>query len=59
MPDDLIPEKPEDPRKINILQSRETKYWAKKFDVSETQIQTAVASVGPTVTDVKHYLEIL
>ncbi len=58
MPDDLTLKKPENPMKINITQSWETKYWARQFGVSERQIQIAVAAVGPTVKDVKRYLGI-
>ncbi len=58
MPDDLTLKKPEDPTKINIIQSWETKYWAELLGVSETQILTAVTAVGPTVADVKRYLGI-
>ncbi len=58
MPNDLTVKKPENPTKINIIRSWETKYWANKFGVSETQIQIAVATVGPSVTDVEYYLGI-
>ncbi len=58
MPDDLTLKKPEDPTKINIIQSWETKYWANMFGVSEAQVQIAVTAVGPSVADVKRYLGI-
>ncbi len=58
MPDDLTLKKPEDPTKINIIQSWETKYWAKLLGVCEVQELTAVTAVGPTVADVKRYLGI-
>jgi hypothetical protein len=56
MSDDLNRKGPEDPKKINIHQSWELKYWASKFNVSEAQIKTAVLSVGVMVVDVKRFL---
>ena len=56
MPDDLTRKGPEDPKKINVNQSWEIKYWTDKLGVSEQQLRKAVQAVGPLVADVKRYL---
>ena len=58
MVDDLTRKAPEDPTKINVNQSWEIQYWAKKLGVTEQQLKTAVKAVGPIVKDVKRYLKV-
>lgn len=56
MSDDLERKVPKDSTRINIHQSWELEYWAKKFNVSEVRIKTAVSEVGVMVDNVKKYL---
>ena len=56
MSDDLNRKGPEDPKKINVHQSWELKYWSEKFNVTEEKIKTAVRNVGVWVVDVKRFL---
>lgn len=57
MPDNLNIRQPDDPKKINIHEPWELKYWAKKFGVSETKIVESVRAVGVSVAAVKRHLE--
>jgi hypothetical protein len=56
MSDNLKRKGPEDPNKINVNQSWELEYWAKKFNVSEERIKTAVSEIGIELENVKKYL---
>ncbi|MBN2383958.1 DUF3606 domain-containing protein [bacterium] len=58
MPDDLTRRKLEDPKRISVHQKWAIEYWAKKFGVTELEILTAVAKVGPIVADVKRFLRV-
>lgn len=56
MSDNLKRKAPEDPKKININQTWELDFWAKKFGVLTSEIISAVKAVGVYVVDVKKYL---
>ncbi len=56
MSDDLKRKEPEDSTRINVHQSWELEYWAKKFNVSVVRIETAVSEIGVEVENVKKYL---
>jgi hypothetical protein len=56
MTDNLKIRQPQDPLKINVNESWELSYWAKKFGVSEEKIRAAVRGVGVSTAAVKRHL---
>jgi hypothetical protein len=56
MSDDLKRKVPKDSTRINVHQSWELEYWAKKFNVSVVRIETAVSEIGVELENVKKYL---
>ena len=57
MPDDLKRRKPEDPKRINVNQTWEVRYWTKELGCSEAQLRSAVNVVGVMVDKVRIYLQ--
>lgn len=57
MPDNLKIKQPEDPKKINVHEQWELKYWTNKFGVTEAKLKEAVKAVGVQVSDVEKYLK--
>jgi hypothetical protein len=43
---------------INIGQDYEVRYWCEKLGVSEDQLKSAVAKVGPLVKHVREHLSL-
>jgi hypothetical protein len=43
---------------INIGQDYEVRYWCEKLGVSEEQLKSAVAKVGPLVKHVREHLSL-
>jgi hypothetical protein len=43
---------------ININQEYEVRYWCEKLGVSEDQLKSAVAKVGPIVKHVREHLQL-
>lgn len=58
MPDNLNISQPQDPKRINVNEPWELRYWTKKFGASEAQLKQAVKTVGPMVDKVKIYLNV-
>jgi len=56
MSDNLNIRQPQDPKRINVNEPWELRYWTKWMGVSEAQLKQAVKSVGPMVMKVKIYL---
>lgn len=56
MADDLSRRQPEDPKKINVNQAHEVRYWTEKLGVSEARLRLAVSKVGVMVADVRAWL---
>jgi len=56
MADDLSRTGPEDPKKININQDWEVRYWCKELGVTAEELVEAVKAVGPMVEDVRAYV---
>ena len=46
-----------DRQRINLNQPHEVRDWAKKFNVSEAELQAAVAKVGNQADDVSKHLQ--
>ena len=46
----------QDDSEINVNESYELEYWAKKFGVSQDELKDAVKAVGPKVIAVDDYL---
>lgn len=44
--------------RVNVQDSSELKYWAKKFNVSRDEIKSAVRAVGDSLMDVQRYLQL-
>ncbi|MBF0294990.1 MAG: DUF3606 domain-containing protein [Magnetococcales bacterium] len=57
MPDNLKIKAPQDPKKINIHQDHEIKYWTEKLNITEQQLREAVRTVGVMVDDIKRHLK--
>ncbi|GAB5605072.1 DUF3606 domain-containing protein [Sideroxyarcus sp. TK5] len=57
MPDNLNIRQPQDPKRINVNEPWEVRYWTHKFGVSGVQLKQAVKAVGPLVDKVRKYLE--
>ena len=47
-----------DGSRINIGQDYEVRYWCEKLGVSEEQLKSAVAKVGPLVKHVREHLSL-
>jgi Protein of unknown function (DUF3606) len=43
---------------INIGQDYEVRYWCEKLGISEDQLKSAVAKVGPLVKHVREHLSL-
>ncbi|WP_286271647.1 DUF3606 domain-containing protein [Thalassotalea hakodatensis] len=56
MSDDLSRTGPEDPKKINISQDWEVRYWTKELGITVDELVEAVKAVGPMVDDVRAYV---
>lgn len=56
MPDNLSIRRPADPKRVNVHEDWEVKYWTTHFRASPDQLRTAVRAVGPMVDDVERYL---
>jgi len=56
MADDLKSRGPADRTLINVLETWEVNWWGDKWQVSETELRQAVASVGVSVEKVAKYL---
>lgn len=48
---------PIDRTRINVWEPSETRYWARYFRVSETELEETVRAVGYRVQDVQAHLE--
>ncbi|QNM94884.1 DUF3606 domain-containing protein [Chitinimonas koreensis] len=56
MSDNLGIKQPADPKKINVNEDWEVKYWTKELGVNEATLRAAVKAVGPLVVDVRRHL---
>ena len=56
MPDDKTKTRPQDASRINIHESYELEYWAKKFNVTPEQLREAVNKVGTSARAVEEEL---
>ena len=56
MSDNLKIRQPQDPKKINVHEQWELKYWSTKFGVTKERLKQAVKAVGSQVNDVKIHL---
>jgi hypothetical protein len=56
MADDRSKTASADSNRINVDQDYEINYWANEFGVSHDTLRTAIAKVGPKITDVKAHL---
>ena len=45
----------EDRTRVNVDQEYEARYWAKKWGVTPEELRSAVASVGPMVSDLERH----
>lgn len=56
MADDLSNRGNQDRLRINTGEPYEVRDWADKFGVSEEELRSAIAKVGPMATDVQQHL---
>lgn len=56
MVDDLKRRQPEDPKKVNVNEPWELKYWTQRFGVTEAKLRQAVKAAGVMVKDVEAWL---
>lgn len=56
MPDNLDIRRPADPKRINVHEEWELRYWTQHLGASPDQLRAAVRAVGPMVTDVQRHL---
>jgi hypothetical protein len=45
----------QDRTRVNVNQDYEARYWADKWGISEEELRTAVAKVGPQVADLERH----
>ena len=45
----------QDRTRVNMDQEYEARYWANKWGVSQEELRSAVAQVGPMVNDLERY----
>jgi len=45
----------QDRTRVNMDQEYEARYWAKKWNVSEEELRSAVGEVGPMVSDLERH----
>ena len=43
--------------RVNMDQEYEARYWADKWGVSQQELRSAIASVGPMVSDLERHFE--
>ena len=55
MADDRSLRGDQDRTRVNIDQDYEAKYWANKWGVSQEELRSAVAQVGPMVSDLERH----
>ena len=55
MPDNLNIRRPADPKRINVHEDWELKYWTRHFGVTADQLRAAVRAVGPMVANVERH----
>jgi hypothetical protein len=46
-----------DPRRVDVSEADDVRYWCEKCGCSESQLRTAVKSVGVDARDVQVYLK--
>src|SRR5262245_25398883 len=56
MADDLTKRRPQDPKKINLSEDWEMKYWCDKLKVSPEELKAAVSARGSSVAAVEKRL---
>lgn len=56
MPESLKERTPKDRSRISVSEAAEVEFWCKKFGCSETQLRTAVKTVGVLVSKVRTHL---
>lgn len=56
MPDAQTPYQPQDPGRINFLDSAEMQYWCKELACTEAELTEAITEVGEHVTAVREHL---
>jgi len=55
MGDDLSRKGPSDSGKVSLNEEWERRYWARTFEVTEEELQEAVAAVGPHVDSLRRH----
>ena len=45
----------QDRTRVNVDQDYEAKYWAEKWGISQEELRSAVAEVGPMVSDLERH----
>ena len=45
-----------DPKRIDVSQEHECRYWSEKFGISPYELKQAVQAAGPIVGDVARHL---
>ena len=45
----------QDRTRVNVNQDYEARYWASKWGISQDELRTAVAKVGPLVADLERH----
>ena len=56
MPDDLGIKQPQDPKRVNVHQPHEVRYWCQKWGITPQQLRDAVEAVGDSARAVEDYL---
>jgi len=57
MPDNLKRRRPLDSRRINVNQAYEVVLWMRHFNVTESELRSAVAAVGDSAVAVEKWLQ--
>ena len=55
MSDDLKDRGPQDRSRVDVNEDWELKYWSERFGVDKSDLEHAVESVGPMVSDIEAY----
>ena len=56
--DDKTQKGPQDSSRINVNEDYEVRYWTKKFNVSQQQLEDAVRKVGVSAAAVEQHLKL-
>ena len=55
MSEELNGPRPSDRSRIDVFEDSELQYWSERFGVDKTDLQNAIETVGPVLSDIEAY----